>query len=233
MGDPFMFRRKCPTPRELGVGVWIALLVVALGLPGTGCFTRSPDISAEQGAESRKDAEMYMLEHAKARWGYRRPRKRDKRPDYRDGFYLHVAGDASCSGGLRKRQVTNVHAWVTEGSPTGPIIDSKLLNTGFEYKSGFFAGTGVSKGGKWITEIEAHDTIAGIGRDQICQCVNVYASAKLEGRIFLRSYDQFCPEGMEPAADAEEKPTALLQPSAEAPPASTPASSRALTRSAS
>lgn len=187
---------KCRAPRVFRVRVGVWWLVAALLATLCGCFSRSPLVTPEESAKYRSQAELYMLDHAAARWGHRRPRRSDKRPDYRDGFYLHVAGGTSCSGFLRKQQSTHVYAWVTEGSPTGRIIDAKLINTGFDYKHGFFAGAGASQGGSRAAQVEVHDTIAGFGRD-FCQCLDIYASAKLQGRIFLRSYDEFCPEGLD------------------------------------
>jgi hypothetical protein len=206
----------------------VALIVLALLLPVAGCYTRSPDVTAEESAAQRKAAELYMLNNAEDRWGFRRPRRRDKRPDYRDGFYIHVAGATSCGGFLRKEQTTHVYAWVTQHSPTGPAVDVKILNAGFRYKQGLFAGTERAQGGSRVKEVEAHDTISGLSSD-ICQCVEVFASAKLEGRVFLRTYDQFCPEGVVPGRKPKSAVSAAQSPGS--PRASTPAASSASTSS--
>lgn len=171
---------------------WIGGLALLALLATSGCFSRTPEISAEDSVAHRDEAERYVLRHAASRWGYRQPRSRDKRIDYREGYYLHIGGSTECTGWLRKRQRTHVYAWVTEGSPTGKRVASRLLNAGFSYEQGFFAGTGVSSGASGETEVEAHDSIAGFSSD-ICQCVSVYASARLRGRMMLRANDKFCP----------------------------------------
>jgi len=164
----------------------------ALALSGVGCFSRSPGVTPEDSAKYRSEAEHHVLANAASRWGFRRPRRREKRADYSDGFYIHVGGSTECGGFLRERQSTHVYAWVTEGSPTGDRVNVKILNTGFNYNQGFFEGTGVSRGASGKALVEAHDTISG-PRGEICQCVNVFASAKLKGRIFLRTGDKLCP----------------------------------------
>ena len=94
---------------------------------------------------------------------------------------------------MRKTQTTHVNTWVTEGSPTGPQVKTKLLNVGFRYRTGFFNGAGVSKSARAEREVEAHDMIAGYDDDSVCQCVNAYASATVRARLFLRSYQEICP----------------------------------------
>ncbi len=159
-----------------------------------GCFSRSPVFDSALSEEYRRKAETLVLEGARERWRFRRSARKNKRPDYRNGYYLHLGGWTTCSGWWRKKQTTHVYTWVTERSPMGTQVKPKHLTAGFDYRSGFFKGAGVSKGVAHQFESEAHDTITGFDDDSICQCVNAFGAAVVHGRLFLRTSEKLCPD---------------------------------------